>query len=294
MSRFNDVDLTQLPPPQLVETISYEAIVAELKAWVLARWNEVRVARPDLPPLETLTLETEPITIILEALAGREVILRALVNDKARAVLLAFAVGADLEHIAALFGVTRMIENGVAESDDRLRRRVQLAPEAFSVAGPAGAYEFHALTASLTVADAHAFSPADGRVTVALAGVAGAEVSDAVIAAVVARFERDDLVPLTDQVSVIRPERVFYDVTANLLIPRGPDPELIKVAAAASLRAYAADRYRIARETYRVGITAALKVGGVDNVVLSAPSDIDCSDSQVAILRDVNLTTTIL
>lgn len=294
MSRFNDVDLTQLPPPQLIETISYEAILVELKAWVLAKWAEVRVARPDLPPLETLTLETEPITIILEALAGREVILRALVNDKARAVLLAFAVGADLEHIAALFGVTRMIENGIAESDERLRRRVQLAPEAFSVAGPAGAYEFHALTASLTIADAHAFSPADGRVTVALAGVAGAEVSDAVIAAVVNRYDRDDLVPLTDQVSVIRPERVFYDVSANLLIPRGPDPDLIKVAAEASLRSYAAERYKIARETYRVGITAALKVGGVDNVILLAPGDIDCSDSQVAVLRDVDLTTTIL
>jgi phage-related baseplate assembly protein len=293
MSRFNDVDLTQLPAPQLIDTISYEAILAELKAWVLMKWAEVRVARPDLPPLETLTLETEPITIILEALAGREVILRALVNDKARAVLLAFAVGADLEHIAALFGVTRMIENGVAESDDRLRRRVQLAPEAFSVAGPAGAYEFHALTQSLAIADAHAFSPADGRVTVALAGVNGAEVSDDVIAAVVKRYDRDDLVPLTDQVSVIRPERVFYDVTANLLVSRGPDPELIKVVASASLRSYAAERYRIARETYRVGITAALKVGGVDNVILTTPGDIDCSDSQVAVLRDVNLTTTI-
>jgi phage-related baseplate assembly protein len=294
MSRFNDVDLTQLAAPSLIETISAEAILAEQKAWVLARWAALRVSRPDLPPIETLTLETEPITIILEALTYRETLLRALVNDKARAVLLAFATGSDLEHIGALFGVERMVENGVAESDERLRRRIQLAPEAFSVAGPAGAYEFHALTLSLTIADAHAFSPGDGRVTVALAGLDGADVADDIIAAIVGRYDRDDVVPLTDQVSVIRAQKVFYDVTGNLLIPRGPDPALLKTASEASLRSYARERCRIAREVYRVGITAALKVGGIDNVVLSSPNDIDCSDTQVAVLRDVNLTTTIL
>lgn len=296
MSRFVDIDLSQLPAPQLIETFSSEAILAEQKAWVLARWAEVRQTRPDLPAIDTLVLESEPITIILEALAYRETLLRALVNDKARAVLLAYAVGNDLGQIGALFGVARMtMPDGSAEPDDRLRRRIQLAPEAFSVAGPAGAYVFHALTQSAAIADAWAYSPADGRVTVVLAGYNGLPVSDDVITAVVNRLDRDDVVPLTDQRSVVRAVQVVYDVTANLIIPRGPDPEIVKIAAARSLATYAASRYRIGAEVYPVGITAALKVGGIDDVVLTTPTQtIVCGDRQIPNLGLVTLTTTIL
>ncbi|MGV1352837.1 baseplate assembly protein, partial [Klebsiella pneumoniae] len=224
MSRFVDIDLSQLPPPQLIDTISFEDILAQQKADVLARWAEVRRSRPDLPPIDTLMLETEPITLILEATSYRETLLRALVNDKARATLLAFAKGSDLDQIGALFDVRRMpLVDGPRpfaehpedwEADERYRRRVQLAPEAFSTAGPAGAYVFHALSASIEIFDAHAFSPADGRVTVVLAGAGGAEVSDATVTAVVDRLDRDDIVPLTDQRSVVRAERVLYQVSA--------------------------------------------------------------------------------
>jgi phage-related baseplate assembly protein len=89
MLRFLPPDLSQLPPPQLIDVIDYETILQDQKDWVLARWAECQAIRPDLPPLDTLGLETEPMTIILEAFAYREVILRSLVNDKARAVPLA-------------------------------------------------------------------------------------------------------------------------------------------------------------------------------------------------------------
>lgn len=294
MSRFTALDLSQLAPPKLIETIDFEAILAEQKAWVLARWEQVRQVRPDLPAIDTLGLETEPITLILESLSYRETLLRALVNDKARAVLLAYAVGTDLDHIGALYGVARMVDvGGNVESHDRLRHRIQLAPDAFSVAGPAGAYEFHALTSTLAIADAHAFSPADGRVTVALAGNDGALVDTAVVDQVVGRYDREDLVPLTDQVSVVRAERRFYDVEATLVIQRGPDPDLIKASAIAALRAYAATRYRIKCDVYSVGISAALKVGSVDNVVMTM-QDVICSDSQIAVLRDISITVAIV
>lgn len=296
MSRFVDIDLSQLPAPQLIETISFEAILAEQKAWVLSRWAEVRVTRPDLPEIDTLMLETEPITLILEALSYRETLLRALVNDKARAVLLAYAWGTNLDAIGVMFGVVRAtMVDGSPEPDDRLRRRIQLAPEAFSVAGPAGAYIFHALTQSTEIADAWAFSPAEGRVTVVLAGFAGAPVSDAVITAVINRLDRDDVVPLTDQRSVVRAQQVVYDVTANLMVPRGPDPALIKIAAEQAVIKYAASRYRIGAEVYPVGITAALKVGGVDDVVLSTPlAPVVCGDMQIPRLGQLAVTTTVL
>lgn len=291
-ARFLAPDLTQLQPADLIEPLDYEGVLAALKAWVLARWDGVREQRPDLPPIDTLVLESEPITIILEVIAYREILLRALVNDKARAVLLAYATGHDLDHLAALFGVVRMeVTDGVMESDDRLRRRVQLAPEAFSTVGPRGAYIFHALTTDPSIIDAWAYSPSEGRVNVVVAGADGADVSDGVLARLIDRFGREDTVPLTDHVEVRRADRVEYDVTLTVTFPRGPDPVLLKSRVEQAIRAYAAERARIGADVFRAGVTAAAKVGGIENVVLSAPvADVICGDDQIPVLDDLTVT----
>jgi phage-related baseplate assembly protein len=298
VARFLAPDLTQLSPAALIEEIDAEAILAAQKAFILARWDEVRQTRPDLPALDTLGLETEPMTILLEAFAYRETLLRALVNDKARAVLLAYATGSDLEHLGALFATYRMAMvpasdgvEAVMETDDRFRRRIQLAPEAFSCAGPRGAYIYFALTLDSSIIDAHAFCPSDGRVDVMVAAADGGEVSDDVIAALVERFHRDDTVPLTDVITVRRAEVVPYSVSLTLGFPRGPDPVLIQSAAEAAVRAYAAERYRINTTVFRAGLTAAAKVGGVENVIVTSPAaDIVCGDSQIPLMTDVQFT----
>ena len=59
------------------------------------------------------------------------------------------------------------------ESDPDFRRRIQLAPEGFSVAGPEGAYIFHALSADPGVLDACATSPSPGEVVVTVLARAG-------------------------------------------------------------------------------------------------------------------------
>jgi phage-related baseplate assembly protein len=293
--RFVAIDLSQLPPPQLIDIISFEAVLAAAKSYVQDVWAVLRARRPDLPALDTLDLESEPIAIVLQALAYRETLLRALVNDKARAVLLAYAVGTDLDHLGAFYGVQRMAAGSVVEDDTRLRQRIQLAPEAFSTAGARGAYEFHALTLSLDIVDAHAFSPADGRVTVVLAGAGGADVSDAVMLRVIERFAREDTVPLTDIVTVVRAAVVIVPVTAQLFIPRGPDPMLIKTASETAISAHMAQRYRIGSEVFRAGLIAAAKVAGVDNVILGDPvADVVCGDTEIATRGALTVTTTII
>ena len=292
-SRFLAPDLTQLQPAALIEVIDSEAILAAQKTWILARKAEIRVDRPDLPPLDTLGLETEPLTILLEAFAYRETLLRALVNDKARAVLIAYATGSDLDHLGALFGVVRAVlvpgsNPPVLESDDRFRRRIQLAPEAFSTVGPRGAYIFFALTLDPAIADAWAYSPRDGQVHVVVAGANGEGVSDAVLARLVDRFGREDTVPLTDVITVRRAEMVRYSVVVTASFPRGPDPVLIKGRIEQAVRAYAAERYRIGTDVYTSGLIAAAKVGGVESVTLTAPvQDVICSDTQIPQLADV-------
>lgn len=144
----------------------------------------------------------------------RETLLRALVNDKARAVLLAFAVGTDLDHIGALVGLERAVVAPatneapvIMETDDRLRRRIQLALEAFSVAGPAGAYEFHALAVDPSILDAYAYSRREGEVQVIVIGQNVEPVSDELMTKLVRKFKLGDVVPLTDSVDVRRARR---------------------------------------------------------------------------------------
>lgn len=92
------VDLNKLPVPDLIEELDFEAILGQLISLVqsspkLADWQP---------------LESDPWTFILEAFAYREMLLRARVNHAARSVLLTEASGADLDHVAAFYGVERL------------------------------------------------------------------------------------------------------------------------------------------------------------------------------------------
>lgn len=294
-TRFLAPDLTQLRAAALIEEVDFEQIHADQKAWVLAKWDEVRQVRPDLPPLDTLGLETEPMTIVLQVYAYRETLIRALINDKARAVLLAYASGTDLDHLGALFGTVRLTivasadpALAVMESDDRFRRRIQLAPEAFSTCGPRGAYIYFALSLDPSIVDAWAYRPSDGRVNVVVAGENGADVSSNVLGLLVRRYGREDTVPLTDIVSVYRAERTEYAVTLTANVPRGPDPDAIRDAIEAAVAAYAAERCRIGAEVFLSGIVAAAKVGGVENVVLASPiADVECDDDHIPVMASI-------
>ena len=72
-------------------------------------------------------------------------LLRDRVNQAARSITLAYAIGTDLDAIASRYpgGVPRL----PSESDDRYRRRIWLSPNTLSPHGTAEAYEFWALTA---------------------------------------------------------------------------------------------------------------------------------------------------
>jgi len=89
--------------------------------------------------------------------------------------MLAYALGSDLDHLGALLGVKRRLldpgdpskqQPALYESDENFRRRITLAPESFSVAGPECAYIYHALGAHADVLDTSVSSPAPGQIQV--------------------------------------------------------------------------------------------------------------------------------
>ncbi len=286
MSRFVQIDLSALTPPDVVEALDYEAIVAAIKA-------DVEAAAPELA--DVLGLESEPVVKLIEAFAYRELLLRQRVNDAAEAVMLARASGADLDNLAALFGVERLtISPGdpdavppiaaEMETDSALRQRVQLSLEAQSVAGPEGAYLFHARAADERVRDASVISPGAGEVLVTVLassgdGTAPQDLVDAVEVAVGA----EDVRPLTDHVTVSSAAVVDYTIEAELTLYHGPDADVVADAARASVDAFATRHHRIGHDITRSGLFAALHVEGVQRVELIQPAaDIVVDDTQAA------------
>lgn len=294
------VNLSKLPFPAVVEKVSFEQIVAEAKALLVAEVAaEDAVAGAALE--QTLQLESEPLVKLIEVFAYRETMLRQRINDAARAVTLAYAVGSDLDHLVALLGVERLVVQpaspdglipAVMEGDDALRRRALLAPEAFSVAGPEGAYIFHALDASGDVLDASATSPEPGVVLVTvLSRLGDGTPSAALLEAVEARVSAEDVRPLTDQVIVAGAEILEYVIEAEITTFAGPDAELVLAEAQRRVEEYRDACFRLGRDATRSGIIAALSPEGVQNVNLVAPAaNVVVSRLQAARCTGITLT----
>lgn len=275
MSGFSAIDLSQLAAPDVVEQIDYESILDALKADLIARAPELS---------DVLDLESEPLTKLLEVCAYRETIIRARVNDASRAVMLAYATGSDLDHLAAFFGVVRALVtpadpdatppvDAVYESDARLRARTQLALEGYSTAGPVGAYVYHALSASAQVADVGVVSPDPGEVLVTVLSTEGDGTADSTLLDTVdAALNADEVRPLTDHVTVQSATIIEYVVTAALTFYSGPDPTSVLAQASAALTDYISAHHRLGHDITRSGLFAALHQPGVQNVTLDAPA----------------------
>ncbi|MFC0206431.1 baseplate assembly protein [Novosphingobium soli] len=271
---FTAVDLSRLPSPDLIETLDYETIltgaVARFKAEMAAAGVTFEAR------------ESDPATKLLQTFSYLAHLLRQRVNDAARAVMPAYAVGADLDNIAALFGIMRKVitpadeANGipaVMESDTEFRRRMVLAPEGYSVAGPEGAYLFHALSADAEVLDATATSPEPGVVVVSLLSRLGdGSVSQRLVDVVQAYVSADTRRPLTDLVIVQSAEILPFAVDYDLTTFNGPDGALVLANSLASVQAYVAESHRVGRDITRSALFRAAHVEGAQNVVLHSPA----------------------
>lgn len=270
---FTTVDLSQLPAPGVVETLSFEAIFQAMLADLIVR-----------DPTFSAMVESDPAYKVLEVAAYREVLLRQRVNEAAKAVMLAFAMGSDLDQIGANYNVGRLVVDPgnpdavppvepTMEPDSDYRARIQLSLEGITTAGSEGSYVFHALSADGQVKDASAISPAPGQVTVYVLartgdGTAGEELLDAVEAA----LNADTVRPLTDQVLVQSATVVPYTIEAELVMYPGPDAEVVRQAAEDAVTAYAESVRRIGYDVSLSGLYAALHQPGVQRVNLTAPA----------------------
>ena len=268
-------DLASLPTPAVIEPLSFETIFSELQTEFQSRY-------PDYSAL----LASDPAVKLLEVAAYREVLLRNRINAAAKASLLAFATGSDLDHLAAFYGVTRLME----EADEALRLRTRQRIIGFANAGGAAHYRYWALSASPDVADVEVDSPEPGRVRISVLAKGEEEtVPDAVLEAVRAVVLRDDIRVLTDTVEVVAAELIPVTVTARIWLY--PDTPLAAFEAIAPrFKDALAAQSGLGWDLTPSWVIGELQRPGVHKVELHSPTtDIRANANQAVRLMHLNL-----
>ncbi|WP_210559071.1 MULTISPECIES: baseplate J/gp47 family protein [unclassified Pseudomonas] len=279
------VDLTELPAPDVLEPLDFEEVYGEA----------LNVFRGYMGDNWTAALESDPVTKLLEVGSYIKLGNRARVNDAAKAQLLAYAIGADLEQLAANVNLKRLViqaadplavppVEAVLESYDALRERVQMAYEGLTTAGPRNSYILHARNASALVADATAESPAPACVDVTVLGLEGdGAVGPELLALVAKAVNDDDVRPVGDRVAVRGAEILRYRIDAVLHMKgTGPENDAALAEAIKRLEAWINPRRRLGVEVARSGVDAQLHVAGVARVELKDWQDLKPTKAQAA------------
>lgn len=280
MSNFTPIDLSKLPAPDVIETLDFESLLTDYI-------NDFVSRNPNYATL----LESDPAIILMQVVAYREMLLRARINEAAKANMLAYATKGDLDNLAAFFGVERLID----ETDERLRKRTQLALEGFSTAGPVGAYIFHSLSASNEVKSVSVKSPNPGEVLATiLSNIGDGTVSQELIDSVLAKLNEDDIRPLTDLISVQGAEIINYQVEAIITVYSGPSSAVVETEANDALQKFISDRHEIGRVIAISGIYDALHVDGVKKVELISPlADVETTNEQAPYCTNIQISVVI-
>lgn len=154
------------------------------------------------------------------------------------------------------------------ESDDQLRERIRLAPEAFSCAGSRQSYMYWAKTASQSIIDVAVTSPVPGSVKIYPLVAGGVTTSEELLAAVLFACSDEKVRPLCDTVTAESPTAVEWTVTAEISVDPSYVSDEVVAAVEAALWAFHATKVAsLGRPVYRNEVIAAIMaVEGVVNV----------------------------
>ncbi|MDD4556503.1 MAG: baseplate J/gp47 family protein [Alphaproteobacteria bacterium] len=270
------IDLSALPPPKIIEELDFEVIFQELLADF--KWRK---------PNYNALLESDPIIIALECAAYRELLLRNRINEMAKATMMAYAIGTDLDNLVAFYGIKRQ----EGELDDRLRYRALLSLASLTTAGSEKSYLFHALSASSKVKSVSVRSPDKGKVLLTLLSMEGNGIADEELIKIVTDYlSAEDKRPLTDEITVQSAEIIPFTVQAKMFVHAGPSASITQEEFNANLQTYLNKQHNIGSVVAVSGIFDALHSEGVQKVQLLAPeADIITNKEQAAFCTEINL-----
>ena len=309
-----------LSPPQALEVPAFEEQLSKFKAAVINHIAQSdadlaeQVAITLNNEAEISTKVIEACTVVLQAHIRKE-------NEKATQMFGAWANDNNLDAVVSNLGLERQIIHpgdasafppiaATKESDEHLRQRYFLAPYSFSNAGPGLGYKYHAMTLgerpeisvespeankvvvtyqfqdnSLAgqIKDAAAHRTDKGKVTVTvLSREADGTASSELLNSVRAYFQRDDVAPLTDDITVGSALTPHYTINAIVYIGKGPDKSVIQADSIRLCREYADSQHRLNASIETTRISQALHTAGARRIELLSPLEAIPADEKTA------------
>jgi phage-related baseplate assembly protein len=298
MSRFPfaNLDLSLIPAPQAIHPVDYELIRAARLSDLTARFVAKGI------PFNVAALESDPSVIHQEEDAYREMLDLQAINDAVQAVLLAFAVGSDLDNLGALLGVRRLTLTeatdsapAVMESDADFRGRIRIALDATAVGLTGNGYRTIALQAAPAVKAVSFIKHGGGQIDVILLGRGeDGAVDEASVKAVRDRLNADDGGQLTDIVTVRSARPLPFDIVAEAIIPPGPTPSVIQNASISAIAVAMSALKVIGGRVPTDAIIAAGRVPPMNKFRLVSPEeDILPAPDEAPYLRTVSVALTV-
>jgi phage-related baseplate assembly protein len=178
-----------------------------------------------------------------------------------------------------------------AESDTRLRARILLGPEGFAVGGPQAAYEALVLAVHQDIVDVGISSAWPGLVNIYPLCTYGQPVQG-ILDMVTAALTSTSVRPLTDQVVVLPPTHVPFEIQASVTVCAWADEVSTLSAAKSALTDYTDTlRQSLGKQIIPSKlITLIGQVNGVYDVDLQSPSAMTLAANQWADCTSINLT----
>jgi phage-related baseplate assembly protein len=178
------------------------------------------------------------------------------------------------------------------ESDEAFYDRMRESMETFSTAGPLGAYEYYAKSASALIVDAKATSTAPGVADIRILLKGGGLPGEEVINKVKAVLTDDKVRPMTDQVIVSAPETIETTVDITFFVPK---PSAASASVVESAVQQAVETYKewqsakMGRDINPSYLISLLMQTGAKRVEIRNPLYLAVPENSVAVITGTNI-----
>lgn len=302
------IDLSRLPAPEAIETLSTPAMLQGYIDRFLAFWSEQRLIDPTLPEFDEQNLATNPAIVVGRAWTYLRLLDRQRVNDGLRALLAPLSKGSNLDALVARQNIARLVivpetanAASILEGDEALLRRYLLSFDVPS-SGSSGRYLFDAWSAwpqsedkTLGLWDARvngrAIHGRRGDTDVVIIGPFGRLPTSGELQTVRSAVTNINRASEAVSISVMAAIRREYAVSLVLEISGvGPSAQAIKTEAEARVTAAATDRIQIGGELPEGFLSGAAYGPGVIRVRDLSPVAIDPEPYTVPVMAGLSVT----
>lgn len=197
-----------------------------------------------------------------------------------------------IPYIVSVENTTTTTDGSDIEDDERLRERIRIAPESYTVAGSRGEYEARTLEVSSDISAVSVYSPEPGVVDVRFVLDDGVLPDAAMVQMVKDHLSGETIRPLTDTVLVGAPNVVEYDIEGYWYVNRQDVTLLAGISAAVekALNDYIYwQKIKPARDIIPTHLIHLVQQAGAKRIALTKPVFRELSYIEIARERNVNL-----